>query len=91
MISGKIEAKMKIWRNVIFLFRNFFLCLLIEKFSRSKSQIVAKNLSNRHFVLSIFVQIWKHCRYSVKSQYCQLILSQFYKICRVSSDHSDRF
>ena len=42
MISGKIEAKMKIWRNVIFLFRKFFLCLLFEKFFEQKAKLLQK-------------------------------------------------
>ena len=42
MISGKIEAKMKIWRNVIFLFRKFFLCLLFEKFFDQKAKLLQK-------------------------------------------------
>ena len=43
MISGKIEAKIKIWRNVIFLFRKFFLCLLFEKFFDQKAKLLQKN------------------------------------------------
>ena len=33
---------MKIWRNVIFLFRKFFLCLLFEKFFDQKAKLLQK-------------------------------------------------